>query len=104
MYLWNESSAAEKLTLTALSRMIPQAGYTSAVQVCDYLEANGILRERQEVSQALHHLGLRDVLTAARSDDQTSDEYAWKLGLLGMWVEKYKSLNRVVDEVTINRA
>jgi hypothetical protein len=27
------------------------------------------------------------------------EAYHWKLGLLGLWVEKYQSLSRVMDEV-----
>lgn len=103
VYLWNEASPIEKLTLTALSRMVHQMGYASAVQVVDYLAERGITTKRQDVSDALHHLSLRDVLLTTQDNDQISEEYAWKLGLLGLWVEKYKSLNRVVDEVTIEK-
>jgi hypothetical protein len=102
VYLWNEASSTEKLALTALSRMGPQSGYTTAADVADYLIDRGVPTDRQALSEALHRLALRDVLNTAQSADQTGEEYAWKLGLLGLWVEKYKSLNRVVDEVTMN--
>jgi hypothetical protein len=37
---------------------------------------------------------------SADDDDSTPGEaYRWKLGLLGLWVEKYRSLSRVVGEV-----
>ncbi|MFZ6031268.1 MAG: AAA family ATPase [Chloroflexota bacterium] len=101
VYLWNEAGSVEKLTLTALSRMGPQANYITAAEVADFLVERGIPTDRQAVNEALHHLALRDVLSTTQSADQISDEYAWKLGLLGLWVEKYKSLNRVVDEVTL---
>jgi hypothetical protein len=103
VYLWNEATSTEKLALTALSRMGPQSGYTTASDVADYLVDRGVPTNRQALSEALHRLALRDVLTTAQAADQTSEEYAWKLGLLGLWVEKYKSLNRVVDEVTMNK-
>lgn len=100
VYLWTESTPSEKLALTALSRLIPLTGHTSAIQVVDYLEERGITIDRQAISEALHHLALRDVLTTSQGDECCNDEeYHWELGLLGLWVEKYKSLNRVVDEI-----
>jgi hypothetical protein len=56
--------------------------------------------ERRAISDTLHHLALRDVLTTARGTDTPIGEvYRWRLGLLGLWVEKYRSLSRVVEEV-----
>ncbi len=99
VYLWTGSSAEERLTLTALSRMAPLSGRVTPLQVVEYLQERGVSLERQVVSDCLHRLSLRDILTSAHAADQTSEEYSWKLGLLGFWVERYKSLNRVVDEV-----
>ena len=44
--------------------------------------------------------GKREVVV--RIDDgelALGQAYRWRLGLLGLWVEKYKSLSRVIDEV-----
>jgi hypothetical protein len=58
------------------------------------------------VSDALHRLALRDTLQVSRQSGDAADvslgdvdSYGWQLGLLGLWVEKYKSLSRVVDEL-----
>ncbi len=104
VYLWTESTREERLALTALSRMMPLTGQVTSVQVTDYLAERGINLERQVISQALHHLVLRDALRVRSSaiDGASADgveSYRWQLGLLGLWVEKYKSLSRVVDEV-----
>ncbi|GAB4400455.1 MAG: hypothetical protein OHK0052_24050 [Anaerolineales bacterium] len=99
LYLWSESAPAERLVLTALSRMIPLTGHATPIQITDYLAERGVSLERQQVREALHKLTLRDILTAhADSDSPLEDAYHWKLGLLGLWVEKYRSLSRVADD------
>jgi hypothetical protein len=99
IYLWTESSLAERLSLTALSRMMPLTGQTSPAQVADYLTERGVTIERRAVSEALHHLALRDILQGSDGLEPVLGEvYRWRLGLLGLWVEQNKSLSRVVDE------
>jgi hypothetical protein len=100
IYLWMESTAEERLVLTALSRMIPLTGHVTPVQVVDYLAERGVKMERRAVNKALHRLTLRDVLNGNVDPDPALGEtYRWQLGLLGLWAEEYKSLDRVVDEM-----
>jgi hypothetical protein len=100
IYLWAGSTREERLALIALSRMLPLAGHATPAQIVDYLADRGVAIERRAITEALHHLALRDVLvTAGQGDMAPGDTYRWKLGLLGLWVEKYRSLSRVVDEV-----
>lgn len=100
IYLWTESSYEERLALTALSRMMPLTGRATPVQVADYLAEHGVTMERRLVAQTLHRLVLRDILrSSAANGAESTDVYSWQMGLLGLWVEKYKSLSRVVDEV-----
>ncbi len=100
LYLWMESTAEERLVLAALSRMLPLAGRAMPLQVVDYLAERGVDLERRAASAALHRLALREILRAGQERDLAlGEEYRWRLGLLGLWVEKYQSLSRVVDEV-----
>jgi hypothetical protein len=99
IFLWTESTREERLALTALSRMMPLTGQANPVQVSDYLAERGVPLDRRAVSEALHHLALRDILNRTAKDGAEGEAYRWQLGLLGLWVEKYKSLSRVVDEV-----
>jgi hypothetical protein len=99
IFLWTESTRAERLALTALSRMMPLTGQANPAQVTDYLAERGVPLDRRAVSEALHHLALRDILTRTTKDGVEAEAYRWQLGLLGLWVEKHKSLSRVVDEV-----
>ena len=100
VYLWTESSVHERLALTALSRMLRLSGRVTPVQVGDYLAERGIGLPRLAISEALYRLGLRDILEARSGAERAGGgAYRWRLGLFGLWVEKYKSLGRVNDEV-----
>jgi hypothetical protein len=100
VYLWTEASPEQRLVLVALSRMIPLTGHVTLVQVADYLDEQYVNLERRTISDALHHLALRDILTAESEMDPAMGEvYRWRLGLLALWVEKYRSLSRVIKEV-----
>jgi hypothetical protein len=103
VYLWTEANPDEKLVLTVLSRLGAMTGLVTPVEVVDYLAERGMPVERSAMAEALRRLALRDILKSAEGADPASgDAYRWKLGLLGLWVEKYKSLSHVVGE--INRA
>lgn len=100
VFLWMEATPEERLILAALSRMIPLTSHATLVQVLDYLAERGVDLERRIVSDSLHRLTLRNILTATGETDPVIGEaYRWRLGLLGLWVEKYRSLSRVVEEV-----
>ena len=104
VYLWTEATPEDRLVLAAMSRMIPLTGRITPVQVADYLNQRGIRIERRAISDALHHLTLRDILvTSSEMDPSIGETYGWRLGLLGLWVEKYKSMSRVVDEIKLPR-
>jgi hypothetical protein len=100
VYLWAAATPVERLVMAALSRMLPLTGRATPVQVDDYLAERGAGLERPALSDALHQLALRDILVADSEADPTVGQvYRWRLGLLGLWVEKYKSMSRVMEEV-----
>lgn len=102
VYLWSESSHDERLALVALSRMLPQSNAATPAQVVDYLAERGVHVERRAIGAALHHLALRDILSAgSEAELALGESFRWQLGLLGLWVEKYRSLGRVVDETRV---
>jgi hypothetical protein len=98
IYLWTESSLEERMTLVAISRLIPLTGSVHAAQVVDYLVERGLSVEHRAIREAMYRLMLRDLLKVEELERESI--YRWQLGLLGLWVEKYKSLGRVVDEVS----
>jgi hypothetical protein len=100
VYLWAESSEHEQLVLATLSRAFPLTARVTLAQVADELAGRGFPLDRGVISTALHQLALRDILTRDDRDDGSGGEsYSWKLGLLALWVEKYRSLSRVINEV-----
>lgn len=100
VYLWTEATPIERLVLTTMSRMTPLTSHTNPIQILDYLDERGVKLERQEIQKALHKLALRDVLESHEDlEAGIGDTFHWKLGLLGLWVEKYQSLSRAMDEV-----
>jgi len=98
VYMWAEANPQERLVLTALSRLLRLTGRATPVQVVDYLEDRGIHLERAATNTALHHLVVKDILSESDDADAAGEVYRWRLGLLGLWVEKYKSMSRVADE------
>jgi HAMP domain-containing protein len=100
VYLWNESSQSERKVLTALSRMIPLAGRVTPVQVEDYLVERGFPLDRHDIGETLHHLALRDILVMQAEGGLAGVAviYAWRLGLLALWIGKYKSLSMIREE------
>lgn len=100
IYLWNESSRTERQVLTALSRIMTLTGRVIPAQVEDYLSERGISLGRHVIVETLHHLTLRDILAVQVNSQPTgiAGAYGWRLGLLGLWVEKYKSLSLLQEE------
>jgi hypothetical protein len=100
IYLWNESSQTERQVLTALSRIITLTGHVMPVQIEDYLNERGIPLSRRLILETLHHLTLRDILAAQINSQSTvmTSTFGWRLGLLSLWVEKYKSLSLLQEE------
>lgn len=99
IYLWQEASPPERLVLTALSHMMPITGHATPGEIMDYLEARGAVLMRPQVEQSLHNLTLRDIIQVVGDGDRLAGRlYRWRLGLLGLWVEKFKSIRRVIDE------
>lgn len=99
IYLWSESSPSERMVLFALSRIMPLTGTASDISIGDYLAERGMTLPRIQIRSALHQLALREILTVNNHEDsENSTIYRWQLGLLGLWVEKYKSFGKVMDE------
>ncbi|OGO07864.1 MAG: hypothetical protein A3K46_01520 [Chloroflexi bacterium RBG_13_60_9] len=98
VYLWMESSPAQKLALFAMSHM-SSAGFLTPIQAADDLARRGIPVERPELTDAFQKLAARDIFSVVQRPDQPLGEaFGWKLGLLGMWVEKSKSLRQIIEE------
>jgi hypothetical protein len=98
VYLWMESTPAQKLALFAMSQL-GGIGYLTPLQAADDLARRGAPVQRPELIGAFQQLAARDIFSVVQRPDQPFGEaYGWKLGLLGMWVEKRKSLRQIIEE------
>jgi len=98
VYLWMESTPAQKLALFEMSRL-GGAGFLTPVQAADDLARRGVPVEPPELAGAFQRLAARDIFSVVQRPDQPAGEaFGWKLGLLGMWVEKSKSLRQILAE------
>ena len=75
-------------------------GRITPAQVEDYLNERGIVLGRRVIVEILHHLTLRDILAAQveRQPASSTGTFSWRLGLLSLWIEKYKSLSLIQEE------
>jgi hypothetical protein len=102
VYLWMESDPAQKLALFAMAHT--GAPFLTPVQAADDLARRGAPVERPELAGAFQRLAARDIFSVVqRPDPAFGEAYGWKLGLLGMWVEKSKSLRQILDEEKTGR-
>jgi len=98
VYLWMESTPAQKLALFAMSHL-GSMGFLTPVQAAEDLARRGTPVERPELIGAFQRLAARDIFSVVQRPDLPYGEaYGWKLGLLGMWVEKSKSLRQILEE------
>jgi hypothetical protein len=98
VYLWMESTPAQKLALFAMSHPAG-AGFLTPTQAAEDLARRGAPVERPELIGAFQRLAARDIFSVVQRPDLPYGEaYGWKLGLLGMWVEKSKSIRQIIEE------
>jgi hypothetical protein len=98
VYLWMESDRTQKLALFAMAQA-GGAGWLTPIQAADELARRGAPVERAELSGAFQKLAARDIFSVVqRPDPAFGEAHGWKLGLLGMWVEKCKSLRQILAE------
>lgn len=94
-FLWEQSSPAEQLILSALTRLLGQEPTITATQVVELLAERGITRDIQDVTEMLWQLVERDVI---REIAGQPPRYEFKVELVRLWIERYKALGRVMEE------
>jgi hypothetical protein len=96
-FLWEQSSPEEQLILASLTRLLDQEPTVTAAQVTELLTERGVSIDVRDTSEALRHLEERDIVREARGQPP---RYEYKVKLVRLWVEQYKALGRVVEEVS----
>jgi hypothetical protein len=92
-YLWQRSSTTERALLTAVAHLMDQNAPFYPEDLLSYLEPYYPQPDPVEVTRALNKLVERDVLREVTEEAKTL--YELKLGLVGSWVAKNKSLSKL---------
>lgn len=92
-YIWQRSSFAEKAMLTAVAHLMSQDVAFHPEDLVAFLQPYNIHFTPAEVTNALTRLVERDILKEISPD--VSIQYELKVGLVGLWVAKHKSLSKL---------
>jgi hypothetical protein len=95
-FLWEQSTPAEQLILAALMRLLAKTPTVTASQIGELLAERGRPLELQAVREALRRLTERDIV---RELGESPPHYDYKVDLIRLWVERYKALSRVIEEM-----
>jgi len=92
-YIWQRSSFTERAILTAISHLLDPDRPFHATDAAQQLEAYNIHLDPHDVTLALNTLVERDIMREIT--EQGSTLYQLKIGLVGLWVAKNKSLSKL---------
>lgn len=95
-YLWQRSSFAERALLTAVARLTNGDKLFRPEDLMAFLGQYGIELEPTAVTAALNSLVEREIL--AEVAEEVTSQYELKIGLVGLWVARNKSLSRLHAE------
>jgi hypothetical protein len=95
-FLWEQSGPQERLVLASLTRLLSREPTTTAAQVAELLGERGVVMGVRDATAALRRLVERDIVREMRGQPP---RYEYRVELVRLWVERYKALGRVVEEV-----
>jgi hypothetical protein len=95
-FLWEQSDTQEQLILTSLTRLQGQEPTVMATQIAEALRERGVIMETRDATGTLERLVDRDIV---REVPGQPPRYEYKVELLRIWVERYKALGRLIEEV-----
>lgn len=94
-FLWEQSSPAERLILAALTQLLSREATVTALQLVETLAERGLTVTLADVTESLRRLLERDLV---REISGKPPRYEFKVVLLRLWLERYKTLGRVLEE------
>jgi outer membrane protein assembly factor BamB len=93
-YLWQRSSQVERMLLTAMAHLMDRDVPFHPADLMKYLKPYGIHLSPSEVTTALNRLMERDIVREV--SEGATMLYELKIGLVGLWVARYKSLSTLL--------
>jgi len=110
-FLWESSTEVERAVLLALTQLLARLGQArwplpgaTPGDVLTLLADRGLALNVSSVAAALRSLTDREILRGAAADAAGSgpgsgERYVFRVGLVALWVERFKSLSRVIEEM-----
>ncbi len=95
-YLWQRSTSLERTLLTAMAHLMDRDQPFRPSDIIQYLQPYSIHLNPTEVTEALTHLVERDILR--EMTHEATLLYELKIGLVGLWIARYKSLSTLLTE------
>lgn len=92
-YLWQRSSHAERVVLTAVAHMTHDDTALHPEDIMEFLEPFGIQLAPTEITAALNTLVEREIMREVT--DGANTLYELKIGLVGLWTAQHKSLSKL---------
>lgn len=93
-YLWDQSTATEKILLTAMARTIPREGGTASLgDIMRLFDRFDLDVDRASVLAAVQSLTTRELLLA----DADLRQFEFKFDLLRLWLDQYKPFGTQVE-------
>ena len=92
-YLWQRSTHAERVVLTAVAHMTNSDLSLHPEDILDFLKPFGIQLPPTEITAALNRLVEREIMREIT--DGANTLYELKIGLVGLWVAQHKSVSRL---------
>ncbi len=92
-FLWQRSSFTERAILTAVAHMPERPSPFRPQEFVQFLEPYGVHLQPAEVTAALNTLVAREIMREVR--DGATVQYELRLGLVGLWVARQKSLSKL---------
>lgn len=97
-FLWQRSSYTERAILTAVAHMPERFHPFRPQEFVQFLEPYGIHLQPAEVTAALNTLVAREIMREVR--EGATVQYELRLGLVGLWVARQKSLSKLHAQPT----
>jgi hypothetical protein len=94
-FLWEQSGPAERLILAALTQLLSREPTVTALQLVEALAERGLTVTLADVTESLRRLLERDLVREVSGEPP---RYEFKVVLLRLWLERYKTLGRVLEE------
>ncbi|MBK8900767.1 MAG: VCBS repeat-containing protein [Anaerolineaceae bacterium] len=92
-YLWQRSSHAERVVLTAVAHMTHDETAFHPEDIMEFLEPFGIQLAPTEITAALNMLVEREIMREVT--DGANTLYELKIGLVGLWTAQHKSVSKL---------